>query len=169
MVVDEKGKLFGKINILDLIIIAVVVLALVFGLLMFTRDKAASGTVRTVYTIEVLQEEPEYFDHIIVGEPVEDGQTRDPMGKIVDVEISPSEFVATNMTDGKFQIEELEGKYDGLISIELDAEVKYPDIIGGKEAIKIGKKLALRSSSAAMTGFVVAMDYDEQEMGRYEQ
>lgn len=168
MILDEKGKLFGKVNLLDVIIVGMVIAVLVAAYLFFSRPGSkAAGTLQTVYTVEVTQMDEAYFEHIKPGEAVENGQTRDPMGTVLSVEVKPARVVATNARDGVFQMDELEGKYDGLVTISCDAQVEYPDLMAGKEALKIGKRLALRSESTAMHGYIVGMQYDEEEMGRY--
>ena len=65
-VIDKKGRIFGKLNIIDLIaiLLIVAVLALIgYKLLGSDEDLAGSGQ-SVVYTVEVKGVEPEVYDFI---------------------------------------------------------------------------------------------------------
>ena len=165
MFIDDKGKLFGKLNFLDLLVILIIIAALAFGGWYFMRNKGGDGSRLTIrYTIESVQKEPEYFDHIIPGESVVDGQTKQPMGKIVSFEKIPTRILAQDNENMTLVYDELEGMYDGYIVVELDAEVDYPDLKSGDEEIKLGKLVAYRSESAAIHGYIVGIDYDAEKL-----
>ncbi len=165
MFIDDKGKLFGKLNILDLIIVLVIVAVLLFGGWYFMRGGAGGAETLTVdYTVEVLQQKPEYFDFIIEGEKVLDGVTKQPMGEIVSFKTQPSRLLTQNNDNLTLGYSEVEGKLDGHIVIRLDAEVAYPDLKSGDEKIKIGKQVAYRSESAAIKGYIIGMDYDNEKL-----
>lgn len=165
MFVDEKGRIFGKLNILDLFIIAFVVLVLVLGGLYFTRDNAnASDKVKVQYTVEVLAKDASYIEHIVPGEKVVDGVTKQDMGKIVSFTQKDAMQIKEDMVGKKFVASKIPDKKDVYITMELDADINYPDICSGSEKIKIGKGVALRSESVAMHGYIVGIDYDLDEI-----
>lgn len=165
MFIDDKGRLFGKVNLLDLIIVLVIIAVLAFGGWYFLGGNAGSADTLTVdYTIEVLQQNPEYFDFIIEGEKVVDGVTKQPMGEIVSFKTQPSRLLTQNNENLSLGYDEIEGKLDGHIVIRLDAEVAYPDLKSGDEEIKIGKSVAYRSESAAIKGYIIGMDYDSEKL-----
>ena len=165
MFIDDKGRLFGKLNILDLIIVLIIVAVLAFGGWYFMRGGAGGAeTLAVDYTIEVLQKDPEYFDYIIEGEKVVDGVTKQPMGEIVSFKTQTSRYLTQNNETLSLGYEEIEGKLDGQIVIRLDAEVAYPDLKSGDEKIKIGKQVAYRSESAAIKGYIIGMVYDNEKL-----
>ncbi len=165
MFIDDKGRLFGKLNLLDLIIVLIIIAVLAFGGWYFARGGAGSAETLTVdYTVEVLQKDPEYFDYIIEGEKVVDGVTKQPVGEIVSFETQTSRYLTQNNETLSLGYEEIEGKLDGHIVIRLDAEVAYPDLKSGDEKIKIGKQVAYRSESAAIKGYIIGMDYDNEKL-----
>ena len=97
MFIDEKGKIFGKVNLLDLIIILVIILAVMFGGYYFISHKGADGSKLTIlYTVEVTKKDEAYFSHIIEGENVVDGKTKQPMGRIVSYEKMPARILTQN-------------------------------------------------------------------------
>ncbi len=165
MFIDEKGKIFGKVNLLDILIILIVIAAVLFGAWYFMRNKGGDGSKLPVsYTVEVVQKDEAYFEHIIEGESVVDGKTKQPMGTIVSHEKRPARILTQNNENLTLEYSTIPGKYDGYIVIEVDADIDYPDLKSGDEAVKIGKSVAYRSESAAIHGYIVGIDYDEEKL-----
>ena len=66
-IIDKKGKLFGKLNIIDLIAIVLIlaVLALIAYKLLDGKSGGLSGGGQSiVYTVEVKGVEPEVYENI---------------------------------------------------------------------------------------------------------
>lgn len=164
MFLDENGRIFGKLNILDLVIVVFIVLVLVLGGIYFSGNGDLSDKAKVQYTVEVLAKDETYIDHIIEGETVVDGVTKQNMGKITGFTKKDAMQIKENMAERKFNAAKIPGKYDVYITIELDADINYPDISSGSEDIKIGKGVALRSESVAMHGYIVGIDYDLDEI-----
>ena len=64
--IDQKGKIFGKLNVIDLIVILliIVVLALVGYKLVFSTGAMSGGGQKIVYTVKVEGVEPEVYEFI---------------------------------------------------------------------------------------------------------
>lgn len=165
MFIDDKGKMFGKVNLLDVLILLILIAAVLFGGWYFLRNKGGDGSKLSVsYTVEVTQKEEAYFDHIVEGESVVDGKTKQAMGTIVSFEKKPARVLSQNNENLSLEYSDLEGKYDGYIVIRVDADLDYPDFKSGDETLKIGKSVAYRSESAAIHGYIVGIDYDEEKL-----
>ena len=167
MIVDDKGKLFGKINLLDLFIILILIAAVAFGGWYFMRYKNRSSDKLTVqYTVEVKAKQDDYFEHILPGEQVVDGKTKQYMGKIVSYEKKPAVIKAQDDEKKQIVSTTVPGYYDAYIVIEVEADVAYPDIKSGDVTLKIGKEAAFRSETVAMHGYIVNMEYDTDVLRR---
>ncbi len=165
MLIDEKGKVFGKLNLLDLCFLIILVIAMIGAGIYFVRgNQTTEGTIPLTYTLEIQNRDAAYFEHVKVGEQVTDGVTKAYMGKIVGFSKQPSQVIT--QADGELLLSHPEGRFDGYVVIEADAKVSYPNIMIGDETatLKIGKSLALRSESLAMRGYVVSMDYDREQL-----
>ncbi len=88
---DEKGKIFGKVHIFD-VIIALVFVAVVLGAINkvsggnFISFSGGTKQVECVYWVETNEYRPEFFDGLKVGEVIaEDKKFLD--GKIEEVQI----------------------------------------------------------------------------------
>ncbi len=163
MIIDEKGKLFGKLNLLDLFLILVLVAVIAVACMLFSGDTSSSDTVPVVYTLEIQNEDATYFDHVVIGENVKSGVTGTPMGTIVGFHKEPAKVIT--QTDDELVLAKPEGRYDGYLEIEADAAAAYPDLSLDGDPLKIGTSLALRSESLAMHGYVVGLAYDSELFG----
>ncbi len=165
MFIDEKGKLFGKVNLLDLLVVLIIIVALAFGGYYFIGKDGSVGSKMSIeYTVEVVKKDEKFFEHIIPGESVVDGKTKQPMGEIVSFEKHDCKIISQDDRDMSLKLDTVEGKFDGTIKIRLDADVSYPDFKSGNETIKIGKSVEYRSESAAIHGYIIGIDYDVQAL-----
>ena len=164
MLIDEKGRLFGKINVLDILFVLLFIAVIAVVVILFGGRNGNAATLPVTYTLEVRNEDASYFDQVHVGEKVVDGVTKAYMGKIVGFTKKPAHVL--EQANNKMAIFTPEGFYDGYITSQVDATVSYPDLITDGQSIKIGEEVAYRSESLAMRGYVVAIDYDEEELRR---
>ncbi len=102
--IDEKGRLFGRINMLDLAVVLLIV-----AVLAGVGYKFAKSRVPTVFQpskkMEVVFTADELLDFAVerlaVGDPVSDRVTGASFGKLKSFEIQPSISYATDST-GRF-------------------------------------------------------------------
>ena len=100
MLIDNKGKLFGKINVIDLFIILIVVAA-VAGLAPKFIKSGTSNPIfsksDTIITEISVEESPEYtINDIKKGDYVKDPVRNSYIGKVVDIKSAPSIYFAPN-------------------------------------------------------------------------
>lgn len=53
---DDRGRLFGKVNVIDLLVLVLLAALVVFVFARFDKTAAANGTIRTTFVIEKLRE-----------------------------------------------------------------------------------------------------------------
>lgn len=81
--IDKNGKLFGKINLIDLIIILILVALAIFAVLKFAVPSNTEGTATNVKLTLFCEETPEYVvDYIKEGEPVYDSKEGINIGSV---------------------------------------------------------------------------------------
>ena len=118
-IVDENGKLFGKINLVDLGIILLIVLAVAAVGYKVVRERFAGRVTATInYTICVEGVRQQSVDAIsMVKENITDAENDDPIGDIIDVkQTAAEEFI--EMADGEYKKAEYPDKYDLYITVE---------------------------------------------------
>lgn len=124
MIIDNKGKLFGAINIIDLFLIIAVL-----GAVVFVGTKLMSGSVlpsNQKFIVKYYTEEVSDFaaEKIKIGDDVMDEPKNLNLGKVTDVKVSPS-IIYSPDSSGKI----VESPKEGYVSIEITSEVyaqSYP-------------------------------------------
>jgi len=170
MIIDDKGRLFGKINLLDIILICMALLIAaavsVFYLNSASDTDSKKKTINPetaialTYTVEVKDRDAAYFENIQKGDLVTDKLNR-YMGRIV--EVSTQQATILTQADDQLLLSPVENKYDGSVKIRVTAEDKKPDVVLlNKQAVKIGKDFDILSNGVAIDGFVIDVDYDRE-------
>ena len=91
--IDKNGKLFGKINIIDLLIILVIIAAAVFfATKAFTPAQEATKTETSTVRVQFFCYKAQVgaADAIEIGAPAFEDTTNVDFGKVVAVESEPS-------------------------------------------------------------------------------
>lgn len=131
MIMDKKGKLFGKISIVDIIVLLIVIIGVV-GLL-FTKSKIESKKYMSDGSGMVVSPSAEYDkmtvklkisnvrditrDAIVIGDEVYTASGETLLGKIVDVKSKPS-TKAVDAKDGTVYEAEVPERYDVTMVLE---------------------------------------------------
>lgn len=128
MLLDEKGKLFGKISIVDIGVLLIVIALLSGGYYKFFMvDKNSNAAKFDTLEYKILVEEvrQQSVDAIVIGADIYDVKTDSPMGKIMSKEVLPSTDQLTK-ADGTMVIAEKPGKFNVLVTIQVPGiETKY--------------------------------------------
>lgn len=124
--IDRNGRLFGKISVIDVIVLVVVaaLVAAVFYRNRLPQTGTSVTTVPVVYTMQ-LQNQPEYMlDAIQVGDQMFDKErsTGGSLGTITDIEVSDG-TQRGELDDGTVAMLPAEGYYNILLTIEGQALV----------------------------------------------
>jgi len=147
--IDEKGRLFGKINIIDLIVLLVIIAAVAIVGFSFAKgsDTAAESTLVVKYYIE----EANNFvaEKVQVGNTLYDDNEDIELGKVIDVEIGePVSWAGT--ADGQY----VQVSREGFSSMIITGEVAgtKTDIGAEIEGVKygVGHTMVLRAGDAKL-------------------
>jgi hypothetical protein len=146
--IDEKGKIFGVINILDLFLILLLIGALVFAGIKFTQNEdVASGpktTKEVTYVLYNSAEHPFVVDQIKVGDIIKDKDKNVPIGKVVSIDKQPGK-AAVSTADGRMVMATVPEKYSVYITVKTKATVSGHTAVGeGDNALLVGSKLSIK-------------------------
>ncbi len=117
MIIDKKGKLFGKINIIDLLVILILVAAIaVVGVRFLAPKDTGTDVLQMQFYVEEVNDW--VADKIEIGDSLYDGTYEMDLGKVTNIETGEP------MTWGLTQ----EGQYvlaprDGYCSLTITGEV----------------------------------------------
>lgn len=156
--IDDKGRLFGKINIIDLAIVLIiigVVTGSLYKLQLFGRHTSDERPVTvTLYLKEVSQET---VDALQVGDMLTESTENLPLGKIVDREVRRT-IKDTPTADGRLVAAASPTKFDVYLTTEGNLRVIGDQVFVGRRDIKIGLSLNIKSPRAACFPVVIAYE-----------
>ena len=125
MVIDKKGKLFGKISIVDIIIILVVILALGAGFVRFSGgiSDITARTVNIEYTYELKSIRQASVDSLNRhGSFYKKSAGEDFMGTITNVEIFPNDDFSLN-ANGEYVKTSAPERFDAIVTVTIPGKV----------------------------------------------
>ncbi|HOJ11745.1 MAG TPA: DUF4330 domain-containing protein [Clostridiales bacterium] len=151
MLIDEKGRLFGKVNIVDLIVVAVIVLG-VLGVA-YKYVKSSSSLFKKTEDLQIVfynEDLPKYVaDSIKVGDKVKDSVKNTVFGEVASVETDNSVVFAPNDKGELTQTTR-----PGYVSMKLTVKGKgiYTDtgVIFNNTDYYVGRSLELRAGNGVI-------------------
>ncbi len=153
-IIDENGKLFGKLNLVDLGIILLVIFAIVTVGAKLLKDSSESGAKTTIsYTVFVEGVRQQSIDAINKNyENITEAEKKDALGKIVKIEKEPS-VIPVEMMDGTYKELEQPDKFNLYITLEVMGNASSNGYFteSGKKLIW-GDTLVLNNNYSRMTG-----------------
>jgi hypothetical protein len=156
---DGKGRLFGKINIVDLLIVLLVI-SLVTGVyLVFFggSDKQVVESSKVVYDFEITNVNKDFVDAINAGDPIRDSVRGNELGTVVSKASKKATMLNEDLENGRYIIAEVPNAYDVVITIEAQANITPANVIVGGAEVKVGKKFFIKGKGYANQGFVTKM------------
>ena len=119
-ITDSKGRLFGKVNIVDLIIVVCIV---VLALGVFLKNGKLDGKMTTdtviEYTMKVSSIRKASVEALEKNyEGLTEIESNRELGDIIDIKKSPAKEL-TQLADGSYKQTELPDRYDVLITVRV--------------------------------------------------
>ncbi len=161
-IIDKKGRLFGKANILDLIIVFMIVVLGAAGFYKLKTVNPTSFIKPKPVDIRVIVREREEIslDKIKVGDILKEYDTGIVLGKIKNIDARPA-TIEVQTTSGEIKLAEIPERYDLYIDIAGNAVVNENAIISGNKELRIGNKLVLRTQLYALESYILEIDQKE--------
>lgn len=160
-IIDKKGKLFGIVNLVDLLVILMVALLVVGGVTRLKQSPTAvAETKKALITVEVSDIRNASVEGLIVGDPLYHYDKGDMLGTIVDKEVEPfKEPVESG--DGRWVLAEVPEKYVATLTVEADVRENPDVVVAGGEQIRVGTQFRLKNRNVAVFSTVMGVEIDE--------
>lgn len=165
-IIDEKGRLFGRLNVIDLVVIFLVIAAVAaLGIkLADSGSLGVTGATKLTYTVKVTGIEPEVYQSVldhIPGQLMASGEMLN--GTVVSVKASPSKNGASmRITDSVLDITQRDDLLDLVFTIEAYAANTVTNEIGTQE-VRIGNRHIVKTDKFEMpSGVVLTCQWEEQ-------
>lgn len=152
----KNGKLFGKINLFDLLVVLLLIVLAVGIVAKFSvssQDKAQAVTA--IYEIEVKSVKKETVDAFKVGDIVSEKGSGSVIGKITDISFSQAYDIMVT-PDGRIVNAPIENRYHLTIRVEAGNGAKDVNGVVTVEKYKIldGKDITFETQRARCQGTV---------------
>lgn len=160
-IMDNKGRLFGKISLIDILIVLLIVGAAagVYWKLHSGAGKTAAAT-KIQYAIEMNEVSKDFVDAITPGDPIREAIKGNDLGHVVSKKAAPARRLNTDYINGKYVLSTVPDLYDVTITIEANANISPKDIIVGGTDIRVGKKMYAKGKGYANACFIMSVDMD---------
>ncbi|NLC03424.1 MAG: DUF4330 domain-containing protein [Tissierellia bacterium] len=156
-IVNEKGKLFGLINIIDLMVVLILALIIVGGASRFrTKPIVVNDDSKAIITFAVSDIRMATVENIIVGDPIYHYDKGGYIGDILDLKVEP--YKEPLESDGKWINAEIPEKYVATFTVEADVRDNPDFILVGGEQTRIGVEFRVKNKRIAFFATVMKME-----------
>lgn len=150
-VIDNKGRLFGIINVIDLAVILIFAAILIFGVSRMSKNTVTSRETKTaVVTYEISDVREITVNSINVGDPIYHYDKGTYIGTIVSKDVQNYKDVTEN--NGEWVNADVPGKYS--VTIEVEAQIEETDqfyLVGGEQT-RVGNQFRLKNKNFTSFG-----------------
>lgn len=155
----KPGLIFGKISIIDIVIVVLALVVVYYGLSMFTNKSVTSGPsrVKIQYTFETNSVIESFGDQLVVGANLYNSSRNHYLGKLVSFEIKPYEIEVKDREKGIITKQIVPEQFVATLVIEADAVVDDYHYRVTQEDIKIGTSIPVKGKGFASLGYVVGL------------
>ena len=159
-IIDSNGRLFGKINILDIIIVVAIIALLVSVKVKYDKSPAQmSADKKIIYTVEVEDVRQPTVDAIYRNkENVMDEETEKNLGNIIDIKPSKAKE-SIKLSDGTYKVVEKEDKFDVILTLEVKGTETNDNYFTstGKKLI-VGDDLSIHNKKVVVNGMIKSIE-----------
>lgn len=159
--IDEKGRLFGKLNIIDLLIVAIILLGL-FGVnykLGFLKKIGPTTTSqqKPIVKMWIKNVSPFVSNSVTVGDTLRELSSNSEIGKVLAVEVKPAKDIASD-SNGKWIISEVPERNEVFITMEAAADKINNNVKLGSKDAKSGAGVELKGTKFQATAYVIGVE-----------
>ena len=164
-ILDKRGRLFGLINIIDLLLLLVIAA----GVLAVAQHRMGWGEqtralerqpIEVVLVVEAVREPT--VNVIQVGDQVVDSRTNTYLGTVTHVDVEPATIVYQG-NDGRFHETASPSRVDIWVTIQGSASVSSNLIQLGQTEIRIGVQVPLKTNIYAVTARVMHVNLSPEQ------
>lgn len=163
MKIIENKKLFGKINLMDIIIIAIILVA---GIVVYNIVFSSETTVNmgaqyftTTCTIKLDDLPVGASEYLLTGADVYDNETNVYIGKLIGAKSGDCIIIKANQETGEFVESKVPNKENVYATLEVAVSDQGADLVTANNYfIKVGKYVSIRCHNFAGGGYITFVD-----------
>lgn len=163
-IIDEKGRLFGLINIIDLMALLLLAVALLVGIGKVmgreVRHEPGAATVHLEFLVSDVRQQT--VDVIQVGDMIKDSTGNQAFGIIKGKKVLPYREPAPT-SNGSFVLADVPGRFEILLDLECSGHDLEDALRVASHEIRIGTSLVIYTKKYAVEGKVMKIEIEEQK------
>lgn len=162
-ILDHKGRIFGKVNIINFCIILFVIGAIILGCIKIVNGNGPSFANESVgFKAEILLSAlyDGFQDEITIGDKLYDRRAESYLGIVTHKTVTPA-VQEVRINDGRAVMSEVPNRWDVILTIE--GEGIYNDVKGlqiGGEVRYTDLYLEMRTNKIVVNGIVTHIEVD---------
>lgn len=161
-IIDERGRLFGVINIIDVIVIILAVILVCGVYVKFSKNErtaAGSSSLQTVtYQMEIKTVRDGICQDLKEGDKIWNQESGVELGTITDVSVTPAKL-QNSLTDGTYVNGSVQDRYDVVLTIEGACQIlngRY--FINKSDEISVNQEKKVQTKYCETSGTVIGID-----------
>ena len=161
-IIDERGRLFGVINIIDVIVIILAVVLVCGVYVKFSKNErtaaGSSSLEKVTYQMEIKTVREGLCGDLKEGDKVWNQESGVELGTITGVSVTPAEL-PKSLADGTYVSGSVQDRYDVVLTIEGDCQIlngRY--FIQKSDEISINQEKKIQTKYCETTGTVIGID-----------
>ncbi|MCL2616475.1 MAG: DUF4330 domain-containing protein [Defluviitaleaceae bacterium] len=158
--IDKKFRLFGKLSVMDILIVAIVAVISYVGV-QFSAPvsvEAAPSDTRIIYTVELTNKRSDFINNVHIGDTLFDSIRGFEIGRIISVDSRPFYADAPCFDTNIIRRGEVEGFSFIYIEVEANAQISERATSVGNFDVMVGMEVFVRTRDFASAGFVVRLE-----------
>ena len=160
-IIDENGRIGGKISIVDIIVIILCLLVVCAFYVKYNNDDTRAANVETkkiTYTVKIAGIREGTVKSIREGDTFIDNINKDPMGKVVRIEKEQATMLIS-LDDGTWIEAPVEDRYDIVMTMETDAELTDGHVyVNRVDELNVNSSITLLSKYVQFTGTITGIN-----------
>ncbi len=158
MLINKEGKLFGKISIIDILVVVLIIVGAfgIYSRFFVAGPKVETSLSRIEYTMKIREVRKGTVDALqnFKG-TVTDTTTKEFLGEIVDVTYTDA-IKAVELSNGKLKAAVLPERYDVTVTIQVDGKINDSGYYTSNNlALTAGSSYVFTSKAAKTTGTIM--------------
>ena len=162
----KNGKIFGKISVIDIlvIIVAIFMLKIIYDKFDYSTNRTSSQIISKQefeYAAKIKKISPKTVDMLKIGDEVYDNTSSTMIGKITDIQYETAKYEFEG-NDGKVYLKEYPGKVDVTLKIKTDGTIKDGEYLANNLIrILIGENKIIKTKYVKIEANIIDINVEE--------
>lgn len=163
-IINKEGLLFGKISIIDLLILAMIAGGVFFVISFFDKEEIQVKTeTEFYYSYEASNVNEHFIDAITPGTDLYNSSKNHHVGQVVQVTETPYYIWTEDLNKGLVYKTEDPSRTSVVIKVKAKGSVSSTAFYAGQELIKVGHVFPIKGLGFASHGVVIEIEEVQNE------